>query len=318
MILSVLLAVSVPASFLLGRYPVSLPELFGAGGAAGRKAANVILNIRLPRILLSMMVGAALAAAGAAYQGVFQNPMASPDILGASSGAAFGAALAILQDAGSACVTGSAFFFGLLTVCLTFYVSERGQGKKVLLLILSGMMVSSLFNAGTSYLKLAADPDSQLQEITYWLMGSFAGAQKKDLLFAGIPMLAGAVPLFLLRFRLNILTLGDEEARTLGVDAGRTRLLVIFCSTLLTAAAVSVTGMIGWVGLVIPHLCRRLVGNNYQYLLPASFLGGAVFLLLADSAARNLLATEIPIGILTAFIGAPFFMVLLTRRGDHL
>ena len=311
-------------SFMIGRFPVTPADifravrydLFGRGAAPDEVMRMVLYNIRIPRILIACMVGAALSMAGAAYQGVFQNAMASPDVLGASSGAAFGAALAILLGAGTGLITFSAFCFSMLTVFLSWFISEHGQGKKVLLLVLSGMMVSSLFNAGVSYLKLAADPNSELQAITYWLMGSLSGAKKKDLLIAGIPMLAGAVPLFLFRWQINILTLGDEEARTLGIDAGKIRILVILCSTLLTAAAVSVSGTIGWVGLVIPHLCRRIVGNNYRDLMPAVMITGASFLLLADDASRCLFATEIPIGILTAFIGAPFFMFLLTRRGD--
>ena len=324
-VFAVLLVAVILISFMLGRYPMTPAELvktvlydaFGVGEDTDRNMSVVLYNVRIPRILLACMVGAALSAAGASYQGVFQNAMASPDILGASSGAAFGAALAILNNAPSLGVTVSAFCFSMLTVFMSWFVSERGQGKKVLLLVLSGMMVSSIFNAGTSYLKLVADPASQLQEITYWLMGSLSGAKKKELIIAGIPMLIGIIPLILLRWRINILTLGDEEARTLGIDAGKLRVIVIICSTLLTAAAVSVSGMIGWVGLVIPHLCRRLVGNNYKYLIPAVLLVGAAFLLAVDDVSRTLLQTEIPIGILTAFIGAPFFLVLLTRRGDH-
>jgi len=323
-VFAVLFVVTVFVSFVLGRYPMTPAELVktilydtvGIGSPVDINMSTVLYNVRIPRILLACMVGAALSTAGVSYQGVFQNAMASPDVLGASSGAAFGAALAILNDAGNWGITVSAFCFSMLTVFLSWFVSDRGKGKKVLLLVLSGMMVSSLFNAGTSYLKLVADPNSQLQTITYWLMGSLSGAKKRDLLIAGIPMLIGALPLLTLRWKINILTLGDEEARTLGVDAGRVRIIVIICSTLLTSAAVSVTGMIGWVGLVIPHLCRRLVGNNYKVLLPAVLINGATFLLAVDDVSRNLLQTEIPIGILTAFIGAPFFLVLLTRKGE--
>jgi iron complex transport system permease protein len=260
------------------------------------------------------MVGCCLSAAGASYQGVFQNPMASPDILGASSGAAFGAALAILGNATSGMITISAFAFSLCTVAITYFVSERAQGKKVLTLILTGMMVSSLFTAGTSYLKLVADPNSQLQEITYWLMGSLSGALKSEVVFILLPMMIGLLTLLFLRWRINVLTLGDEEARTLGINVRRTRLLVIFASTLITAASVSISGMIGWIGLVIPHLARLLVGNNYKYLMPATMLFGGAFLLVVDDISRNLLRTEIPIGILTALIGAPFFLYLITRK----
>jgi len=183
-------------------------------------------------------------------------------------------------------------------------------------LILAGIMISSLFQAGTNFVKLVADPGNKLPAITYWLMGSFVGATNKELRFLILPMLLGLVPLFIMRWRLNVLTLGDDEARALGVDAGRIRLIAVVCATLITAASVSVSGMIGWVGLVIPHMMRRLVGSDYRYLLPASILGGGLFLLMVDNVSRSLSATEIPIGILTAFVGAPFFLLLITRRGD--
>ena len=178
-------------------------------------------------------------------------------------------------------------------------------------------MISSLVSSGTSFIKLVADPDDQLPAITYWLMGSLNGTDPGDVKFALIPMAIGTIPLFLLRWRINLLTLGDEEAQTMGINAKRLRVIVIFCSTLITAASVAVSGVIGWVGLVIPHLARRLVGNNYRYLMPASMLLGAIFLLLVDDLSRNLLMTEIPIGILTSFIGAPFFIYLITKDGER-
>lgn len=320
--LSVILVLTVVVSFNLGRYPINPSEL---GGILLSKLfplkkfwtdtmATVLFNIRLPRILLACLVGCSLSAAGASYQGIFQNPMASPDTLGASAGAAFGAAFAILGYASQTMITVSAFFFSLVTVALVYIVSRKAKGSKVLGLILSGIMVSSLFTAGTSYIKLVADPTDRLPMITYWLIGSLAGATKKDVLFAIIPMAAGLVPLFLLRWRINVLTFGDEEARTIGINATRIRLIVVVCATLVTAASVSVSGMIGWVGLVIPHLARRLVGNNYRHLMPVTMLFGALFLLLIDNVSRNLLTLEIPIGILTAFIGAPFFIYLITRE----
>lgn len=277
-----------------------------------------LCNVRLPRILLACMVGCCLSAAGTSYQSVFQNPMASPDILGASSGACFGAALAILSGLPGQWITFSAFFFSLLTVALVYFIGSRTRGNPVINLLLAGMMVSSLFSAGTSYIKLVADPSNQLPAITYWLMGSLSGTTIKDVGFAAIPMIIGILPVIFLRWRINILTLGEDEARTMGVDTGRLRLVVILCATVLTASSVSVSGMIGWVGLVIPHLCRKLVGNDCRYLFPSSMLFGAIFLLLVDNISRNLLATEIPIGILTAFVGAPFFLYLMTRKENAL
>ena len=276
----------------------------------------VFLNVRLPRVLLACMVGCCLSAAGAAYQGVFQNPMASPDILSASAGAAFGAALAIYFRSNTYMITISAFVFGLLTVALVYFISRKAGSKSVLGLILSGIMVSSLFSAGTSFIKLVADPNDQLPAITYWLMGSLSGAKMADVKFVMIPMILGLFPLFALRWRMNVLTLGDDEAKTMGVNAGQMRLLIIVSATLITAASVSVSGMIGWIGLVIPHLARKLVGSNYYYLMPTTMLLGASFLLLVDGVSRNLLTTEIPLGILTAFIGAPFFIYLITRKDE--
>lgn len=277
-----------------------------------------LCNVRLPRILLACMVGCCLSAAGTSYQSVFQNPMASPDILGASSGACFGAALAILLGFPGQLITLSAFFFSLVTVALVYFIGSRTRGNRVMNILLAGMMVSSLFSAGTSYIKLVADPSNQLPAITYWLMGSLSGTTIKDVGFAVIPMLIGIIPVFLLRWRINILTLGEEEAETMGVDTGRLRLVVILCATVLTASSVSVSGMIGWVGLVIPHLCRKLVGSDCCYLMPSSMMFGAIFLLLVDNVSRNLMATEIPIGILTAFVGAPFFLYLMTRKENIL
>lgn len=319
-----LLLLGVVVSFLLGRYPIAPGQLFGILLARvlpvepfwTAQMETILWNVRLPRILLSCLVGACLSGAGAAYQGIFKNPMASPDVLGASAGAAFGAALAILAGAGRSAVTLSAFGGSLLSVGLVWGVGRLSRGKQVLGLILAGIMVSSLFQAGTSYIKLVADPSNQLPAITYWLMGSLSGARMADVGFALPMMAAGALPLLLLRWKLNVLTLGDEEARTMGVNVGLVRLIVILAATLLTASAVAVSGTIGWVGLVVPHLARRLTGNDYRRLMPASFLGGALFLLLVDDLSRNLLATEIPLGILTAFVGAPFFLWLILRRRD--
>ena len=275
---------------------------------------KTVISIRLPRILTACLVGSSLSAAGAAFQGVFQNPMASPDILGASSGAAFGAALAILLGVSTQFITIFAFVSSILTVVLVFLIAQRAPGQRTVNLILAGIMVGSLFSAGTSYLKLVADPSNQLPAITYWLMGSLSGVRLSSILPAAIPMAAGLVPLLLLRWRLNLLSLGESEARALGVNTDLLRAVLILCATLITAASISVSGVIGWVGLVIPHLCRKLIGSDNRGLLPCSMLVGASFLLLVDDVSRNLLATEIPIGILTAVIGAPFFIWLLLRK----
>ena len=312
-------------SFVVGRYGVPLGQvvrilLSGVLPLEQTWTDNMaiaVLNVRLPRILLACLVGCGLSAAGTGYQTVFQNPMAAPDILGASSGACFGAALAILTGQGAVMITVFAFLASLLSVALVYLVGNHTRGNRVVNLLLAGIMVGSLFSACTSYIKLVADPTNQLPQITYWLMGSLSGTRMGTVRFAAVCMAVGLVPLLLLRWRMNLLTLSPDEARAMGVHTDRLRLAVILSSTVLTAAAVSVSGMIGWVGLVIPHLSRRIVGSDCRRLMPMACLFGAAFLLLVDNMARCLTATEIPIGILTAFVGAPFFIYLMVRGGDR-
>lgn len=312
-------------SFVMGRYGVPLGQvvrilLSGVLPLEQTWTDNMaiaVLNVRLPRILLACLVGCGLSAAGTGYQTVFQNPMAAPDILGASSGACFGAALAILTGQGAVMITVFAFLASLLSVALVYLVGNRTRGNRVVNLLLAGIMVGSLFSACTSYIKLVADPTNQLPLITYWIMGSLSGTRMGTVRFAAVCMAVGLVPLLLLRWRMNLLTLSPDEARAMGVHTDRLRLAVILSSTVLTAAAVSVSGMIGWVGLVIPHLSRRIVGSDCRRLMPMSCLFGAAFLLLVDNMARCLTATEIPIGILTAFVGAPFFIYLMVKGGDR-
>ena len=312
-------------SFVVGRYGVPLGQvvrilLSGVLPLEQTWTDNMaiaVLNVRLPRILLACLVGCGLSAAGTGYQTVFQNPMAAPDILGASSGACFGAALAILTGQGAVMITVFAFLASLLSVALVYLVGNHTRGNRVVNLLLAGIMVGSLISACTSYIKLVADPTNQLPQITYWLMGSLSGTRMGTVKFAAVCMAVGLVPLLLLRWRMNLLTLSPDEARAMGVHTDRLRLAVILSSTVLTAAAVSVSGMIGWVGLVIPHLSRRIVGSDCRRLMPMACLFGAAFLLLVDNMARCLTATEIPIGILTAFVGAPFFIYLMVRGGDR-
>ena len=312
-------------SFVVGRYGVPLGQVvrillsgvLPLGQTWTDNMAIAVLNVRLPRILLACLVGCGLSAAGTGYQTVFQNPMAAPDILGASSGACFGAALAIMTGQGAVMITVFAFLASLLSVALVYLVGNHTRGNRVVNLLLAGIMVGSLFSACTSYIKLVADPTNQLPQITYWLMGSLSGTRMGTVRFAAVCMAVGLVPLLLLRWRMNLLTLSPDEARAMGVHTDRLRLAVILSSTVLTAAAVSVSGMIGWVGLVIPHLSRRIVGSDCRRLMPMSCLFGAAFLLLVDNMARCLTATEIPIGILTAFVGAPFFIYLMVKGGDR-
>ena len=311
-------------SVLWGRYAISLPQLFGilvsraipTEASWPAMAENIVWYVRLPRILLAILVGAALSISGASYQCIFRNPMAAPDVLGASTGSAFGAALAIVQGLDGMGITLCAFLSGLLCMGLVMLCTRFSRGSPVLGLILSGIMISSLFQAGTSYIKLIADPHDTLPEITYWMMGSLSGAGVEDLAWLWIPLLLGFVPLFLLRWKINLLTMEEEQARALGISTRRLRGVVIVCATLLVAASVSVSGIIGWVGLVVPHMARKLVGSDCRVLLPASFLLGGGFLLLVDDLARTLYTTELPLGILTAVIGAPFFLYLLSRKEE--
>ena len=333
LLLSVLTAAVFFASFLLGRYAVPagqtarlLADRLLSGLSFGRlhlsptwtaEEASVVIRIRLPRILSAALIGAALSAAGASYQAMFRNPMVSPDLLGASTGACFGAALAILLGAGYAVITASSFAFGLAAVALTYLVGRLSRMRSNLAMVLAGVMVGSLFSAGTSFIKLVADTTEQLPAITYWLMGALTAVRLSDLHFAMIPILLGLIPLLLLRWRLNLLTVSEAEARSMGVNTRLLRLAVIVCATLATAASVSISGMIGWVGLVIPHICRLLVGQDTRRLLPCSMLLGASFLMLVDDVARCATAGEIPLGILTAFIGAPLFLYLIVKGGTR-
>ncbi len=312
-------------SLLLGRYDLSPGQLLHmlwtkvTGGAADWPLSDdkVVFAVRLPRVAAAALVGAALAVSGAAYQGMFRNPMVSPDILGASTGAGFGAAVAILLGAGYFGISAAAFCCGLLAVAAAWLVSRLSRTNQTVTLILAGMMISSLFSAGTSFVKLVADTQQQLPAITYWLMGSLSSIKDKDVLFLSITVTLGMVPLLVLRWRMNLLTLGEEEAQSMGVNTRRLRGAVIVCATLLTSASVAVSGMIGWVGLVIPHFCRMLFGYDYRRLIPAGALFGASFLLIVDDIARLVTTGELPLGILTAFVGAPLFVYLIVTGGGR-
>ena len=322
----VLFAVCFFGSFMLGRYPIEPWTLIRV--LASRvipvtpdwpsQVETVLFNVRLPRVLMAALIGAGLSAAGAAYQGIFKNPMVSPDVLGASSGAGFGAALGLFLSFSYQGVSFLAFVLGLSAVGAVCLISSRVKYNQTLGLVLAGMMISSLFTAAVSFLKLVADPNNTLPVITYWLMGSLASIRPKDLAFAAPWIIGGIIPIYLLRWKINVLTLGEEEARCIGVNTSAVRLAVVLCATLITSAAVSVSGLIGWVGLVIPHFARMLVGSDYRKMLPASLLLGASFLLVVDNFARLLATSEIPIGILTAFVGAPFFLLLILREGNKL
>lgn len=306
-------------SFMIGRYPVSPGNLililasrfFPIPHTWSAVVDIVVFSVRLPRIIAAMLVGAALAASGAAFQGMFRNPLVSPDILGASMGAGFGACLAILFSFSAVGIQLMSFAFGILAVMLAYSISTRVCYDPTLVLVLAGVMVGSIFTAGTSLIKFVADPETKLPDITFWLMGSLSSITPRDVISVLIPMLLGGIPLYILRWRINILSFGDEEAMALGLETKKLRLVVIVCSTLITSAAVSISGLIGWVGLIVPHWARMIVGPNYKLMLPTAIILGASYLLLVDDLARCLFSVEIPLGILTAIIGAPFFYYLL-------
>jgi len=318
--LAIALLVLIVASFATGQFRVTLQQLvnllfsklFGIGQGAPPLIEMVVLQVRLPRVLGAVFVGAALAAAGAAYQVMFRNPLVSPDILGVSSGAGLGAALGIFLSLPVLGIQALAFAFGLATVLLVYLIAAAVRGNDpVLALVLSGVVVGMLAGAAISLLKIMTDPYNQLPAMTFWLMGSLALLSPEDIKAALLAMLIGIAPLYVLRWRMNLMSLDDEEGQALGVDTTKLRMIFVAAATLMTSAVVSISGIIGWVGLIIPHIARMLVGPNFNRLLPASMLLGGTYLLLIDNLARSVTSTELPLSILTALLGAPFFLWLL-------
>jgi iron complex transport system permease protein len=314
----VLIALVVVA-FAVGRYPVSLSDLqsWVLGNGVPANVETVILQVRGPRVLAALLVGAGLAAAGSAYQGMFRNPLVSPDILGVSTGAALGAVVGILLSQNILMTQALAFAGGLGAVALVYAVGSRMRGHDPLLaLVLTGVVIGTLLGSAIALMKYLADPYQQLPAITFWLLGSLASIAPADLAIAAPLALAGLVPMLLLRWRVNLLALPDDEARALGVDTRRLRALVVACATLITASVVAISGIIGWVGLLVPHAARLLVGPDFGRLLPLAMLMGAAFMLAVDTLCRTLAAIEVPPGVLTALIGTPFFLWLfaLARR----
>ena len=280
---------------------------------------GVVLSLRLPRILGAVMVGASLAVSGVAFQMLFANPVASPDTLGVTSSASCGAVLAIILGMGSLAIKVLSFGTGCLAVLFVlFFATRLSKGRNMTIyLILIGMVVSAMFSAMMSIMKFIADPTTQLPQITYWLMGSFSNVRMKDIPYGIVFFALGMVPLLMLRWRMNLLSLSEYEARSMGENVSALRITTIVCATLLTASSVAMTGGISWVGLVVPHIARLLVGNDARKLLPVSALMGSAFLLLMDDLARSLTAAEIPISILTSLVGAPIFFVMLFRNKDR-
>ena len=308
------------ASFLIGRYPIIpvdvvktilspiFPQL-----KVSQTITTIVFEIRLPRIIAAFAVGSALALAGTSFQSIFKSPLVSPDLLGVSNGAGFGAALAIILSSSNFLIQILAFVFGIISVSITYLISRAYKAGGILVLVLSGVAISAFFNALISCIKFVADPQDKLPEIIYWLMGSLSSVTIDKLIMITIPFVVGIIILLLLRWQMNILAMGDEEAQSLGLNPTRIRLLIIAGCTLLTSAAVSISGIIGWIGLIIPHMARMIVGPDNRILIPASLSLGASFLLLVDNISRAVIPIEIPIGILTSVIGVPIFLYLLKR-----
>lgn len=311
------------ASLFVGRFPVAPAEvarilfaqLFPIAPDWPSSLQTIVVEIRLPRAIMAMCVGAGLSISGAACQGMFRNPLVSTDILGVTAASGFGAALALLFSRNAVELQLIAFAFGLAGAALTYMLARVYRTTPILMLVLSGVVVGAFFSALLSGVKYLADPESKLPAITYWLLGSLDAASVQGLKMAVPPIAVGSAGLLLVRWKLNVLAMGDEEARALGIRTEWLKALVIVCTTLITAAAVSVCGMVGWVGLVIPHVGRMLVGPDHRHLLPATLSLGAAYMLFIDDIARTASASEIPLGILTAVIGAPFFGYLLRRTG---
>ncbi|MBI9111130.1 iron ABC transporter permease [Maridesulfovibrio ferrireducens] len=323
---TILLWVAPAAVFCLGlawgRYQVDLLDVLlilgdalglPVGGEWSSIVQTVVLNVRLPRVLAAMLIGGGLSVSGAAFQGLFRNPLVSPYVLGVASGAGFGAALGIIIWNQPVMIQGCAFFFGMTAVIAAWLMSRLYKASGSMIIVLAGVIVGAFFQSLLSLIKYLADPDDKLPVIIYWLMGSLSSITMEDLYTVLLPMGVCIVGLLMVRWRLNVLSFGDEEAKTLGVEAGRLRFGVVVAVTIITASAVSVSGIVGWVGLVVPHLARMMVGPDYRKLIPASLALGACYLVLIDGIARNISSAEIPLGILTATVGAPFFAWLLGR-----
>jgi iron complex transport system permease protein len=325
--LLLLLVASIIVSLTLGKYPLSLGEIFdflsascGFGSMDGQKFElfkNIIVDIRMPRILAAVMIGAALSVSGASFQSMFINPLVSPSLLGVLSGASFGAALGMIVSHNWFAVQSSSFLFGFIAVLLSVGIARLYRGDRLLMLILGGIISGALFTSLLSIVKYVADPYNQLPAIVYWLMGGLSMADGMTVLFTSIPIGLGVLVIVILSPYLNILSMGDDEAKTLGVNVVAIRMTLIFFATLISAMTVVVGGMIGWVGLIIPHVSRMLVGPDNRLLLPVSALIGALYLVGVDDVSRLLFNVEIPLGIVTSLVGIPFFALVLknARKG---
>lgn len=314
-VLTALLALGIGRYFITPVEVVSaIVSRFAETSEIPEMMYNTVWNLRIPRILLALLVGAGLSTAGCAFQSLFANPLATPDTLGVASGASFGAALGILLGFDMMGMQMTSFLMGALAVALT-WLGGSGKGRGLSSVVLSGIMMGSLFNALVSLVKYLADAETQLPAITYWLMGGLNSAGYRNLMFGAPPIIIGIMILFCIRWRMNLLPLSEDEAKSSGVNIYTLRAVTIICATMITASCVSMCGQVGWVGLLIPHMCRMKFGSNHMTLLPTSISFGAVFMVIVDTAARSMTAAEIPVSILTAIIGAPFFIILMRKSG---
>lgn len=326
LLLFVCVLVCIVLAACVGKYPVSpgeslkimLGALLGKAGSANEMTVNVVLGLRVPRILASVIVGGALSMSGAAYQGIFKNPLVSPDFLGVSSGACIGAAVAILLSLSATYISVFAFVFGIVAVLITVAIPAIMGNRSNVMLVLSGIIVGTAMSSILGFIKYIADPNTQLASITYWTMGSFSYITLADLL-AILPLIAiPGVILILMAWWIDVLSMGEEEARTLGARVGLIRGITIICATLLTAASVCIAGTISWVGLIVPHFGRMAVGPSNRRLLPMCALLGGLFMLAVDTLTRTIGTTEMPVSILTGVLGAPIFCWLLFRQRREL
>lgn len=301
----------------IGDVVAAIYSVFG-GPAVEMQTYSIVINLRLPRILMAIIVGAGLTCAGNTFQSLFSNPLATPDVLGVTSGTCVGAILAIILSCSILETQLIALVFGLASVLFTLKIAGKNDNRSMVYLVLAGTIASSLFNAIGSLLKYTADPQDKLPEITYWLMGSFTGASYQKILIGCPLILIGIVIIYLLRWRLNILSLSEDEAKASGIDLKKTRMVFIVAATLITASAVSMCGQVGWIGLLIPHCARMLVGSNNRYVVPVSLSLGACFMIIIDTLSRTISIIELPLSILTAIIGAPVFISLLNKTRSSL
>ena len=308
-------------SLFMGRYPIPPVEtlrtlymgISSGTDQPGNVNMDIVWQIRLPRAILGGMAGAALAVSGTALQGLFRNPLVSSGMLGVSAGAGFGAALGIVFFKSALMIYILAFAFGLAAVFFSYTIGRIYNSAPAIMLVLGGVIVSSIFSALLSLVKYLANPYEELPSIVFWLMGSLASASYRDIAISSIPIIAGISGLFIMRWRINVLSMGEREASSMGINVNIDRIIVVFCATLATAGAVSVCGIIGWIGLVVPHMGRIIAGSDNRILIPASISLGACFLIVVDNIGRAVTGTEIPLSIITAIIGGPFFVYLLKK-----